>query len=224
MPVIGILGGTSPEVGTVALNLAAFRQALSEAGFVEGRNVAIKYRWAQRHYDRLPALAAELVAEGVDVIVTEGGDPSSLAAKNATPTIPVVFHTTSDPVAIGLVSSLARPLNNLTGVSLLMTGLFPKLLQLICEVVPQAKTIALFVDPNVPTAERVVEITQEAATAMGVRLHLLWAHTGTEIETAFASLGQLYADALLVSYGATQTDHVPALADRYAMPAIYPQR
>jgi putative ABC transport system substrate-binding protein len=131
MPLIGILGASFPDDPAVTLNLAAFRQALSEAGFVEGRNVAIEYRWAQRHSDRLPSLAAELVTDGVDVIVTEGGDASSLAAKNATSAIPVVFHTVSDPVAMGIVASLARPGGNLTGVNLLTTELFPKLLQLI---------------------------------------------------------------------------------------------
>ena len=127
---------------------AAFRQGLSETGYVEGQNVVIEYRRAEGHLDRLPALAADLVARKVDVIVTQGGDASSLAAKNATSTIPILFHTASDPVAIGLVTSFARPGGNLTGVSLMFAELMPKLLELLLELVPQARVIALLVQPG----------------------------------------------------------------------------
>src|SRR5260370_294829 len=123
MPVIGVLSASSPDIPQVMLELAAFRQGLSETGYVEGKNVAIEYRWAERRLDRLPALAADLVARKVDVIVTEGGDSTTLAAKNATSAIPVVFHTSSDPVATGLLASLAHPGRNLTAVRMMNTEL-----------------------------------------------------------------------------------------------------
>src|SRR5439155_11520868 len=148
MPVIGLLGAVSPHVGPVAANLAAWRDGLGETGYVEGQNVRVEYRWADGRYDRLPALAADLVNRKVEVIVTEGGDPSTLAAKGATSTIPIVFHTGSDPVELGLVASLARPGGNLTGVSMLRAELMHKLLDLLLELVPQAMVIALLVNPN----------------------------------------------------------------------------
>jgi putative ABC transport system substrate-binding protein len=224
MPVIGLLGLNSPDVPPVALNLDAFRTAMGEAGFVEGRNVAIEYRWAMSNAQQLDGLAAELVARKVAVIVTEGGDSSTVAAAKATSAIPVVFHTGLDPVGSHLVASLARPGGNLTGVSLLLDGLSPKLLQLVCELVPQARVIALLVDPTQRSAE-MVRLTQEAALAQGVQLHVLKAAVGGgEIERAFATLHQLQPDALLVSYNSTQADLVTALAARHAIPAIYPQR
>jgi putative tryptophan/tyrosine transport system substrate-binding protein len=132
MPAIGILGAVAPDVTGVQLNLAAFREGLGETGFAEGQNVVVEYRWAERRLDRLPALAAELVARKVDVIVTEGGDSTTFAAKQATSTIPVVFHCTSDPVALGIVASLARPGGNLTGVSLMHSELALKLFEMKC--------------------------------------------------------------------------------------------
>src|SRR6266481_3038107 len=185
MPVIGILGAATPEAKQVQLNLAAFRQGLGEFGYVEGQNVAIEYRWAERRPDRLPALAADLVGRKVDVIVTEGGDSSTLAAKNATSTIPVVFHANSDPVAKGLVASLARPGGNLTGISLMGTELTPKLLELLLELVPQARLIVLLVDPSIPRE------TEAASPAKGVQLHVLKGTTEGEIDAAFATLVQL---------------------------------
>jgi putative tryptophan/tyrosine transport system substrate-binding protein len=221
MPVIGILGAVSPESKQVQLNLAAFRQELGETGYVEGQNVAIEYRWAELHFDRLPALAADLVGRTVDVIVTEGGDSSTLAAKNATSTIPVVFHTASDPVAKGLVASLARPGSNLTGVSLMYAELMPKLLELLLELVPQARLIALLVDPTIP---RDVEA---AARAKGVQLLILKAGTESEIDAAFAALVQHHAGALLVGADAffnSRREELVALASRHAVPAIYQGR
>ena len=147
MPVIGLLGSASPDVPAVAEVLAAFRQGLSETGYVEGQTVVIEYRWAEGRYDQLPALAADLVGRKVDVIVTEGGPPSTLAAKNATSAIPIVFHTGTDPVADGLIASLARPGGNLTGFSLLDLELHPKRLELLLEMVPQAKVTALLPEP-----------------------------------------------------------------------------
>ena len=149
MPVIGFLGSLAPDFS--APRVAAFREGLSETGFVDGQSVAIEYRWAEAHFDRLPALAADLVDRKVDVIVTEGGDASVLAAKQATSTIPVVFHTAGDPVAKGLVASLARPGGNLTGVAL--HGLAAKRIELLCDLVPQAQAITFLVNPSNPRTD-----------------------------------------------------------------------
>jgi putative ABC transport system substrate-binding protein len=188
MPMIGYLSPGSGS-GTSAPLAAAFRQGLSETGYVEGQNVAIEYRWAEGHYDRLPALAADLVGRKVDVIVSPGGVPTTLAAKNATSTIPIIFRVGGDPVVDGLVASLARPGGNLTGVALLGDDLTPKRLELLSELVPQAGVIALLVNPNNATAERIIRDAQEAARAKGVRLTILKAGTEKEIDAAFASLG-----------------------------------
>jgi putative ABC transport system substrate-binding protein len=147
MPVIGVLGAGSPDIPGIILNLAALREALAETGYNEGQNVAIEYRWAERRAERLPALAAELVARKVDVIVTEGGDVTTLAAKNATSTIPIVFHGLSDPVALGWAGSRNRPGGNLTGVNMLGGELIPRLRDLLLELVPQAKLIGVLQDP-----------------------------------------------------------------------------
>ena len=217
MPVIGFLGSGSP--GPTASFVAAFRQGLSEAGYVDGQNLAIEYRWAEFHNDRLSALAADLVGRKVDVIVTEGGDPSSLAAKNATSTIPIVFHSSSDPVAVGLVASLARPGGNLTGVSLMQAELMPKLLELLLELVPQARVIALLVNPDSPYAERMIGEVQEAARAKRVDLRILKARTESEIDGAFATLVELQADGLVLG-NVSFRRQIAALASRHAVPAI----
>src|SRR6516165_2753048 len=151
MPVIGYLGSTSP--GPFAMNMAAFHQGLNETGYVEGHNVALEYRWAENHYDRLPALAADLVGRKVDVIAT-GSMPAALAAKEATSTIPVVFETGIDPVEAGLVASFARPGGNLTGVCMLTAALMPKRIELLSELVPQATIIGLLVNPTHSDAAR----------------------------------------------------------------------
>jgi putative ABC transport system substrate-binding protein len=164
-PVIGFLGSTS--LGASAPFLAGFRQGLSETGYVEGQNVAIEYRWAEGRYDRLPALAADLVERKVDVIAAGGGDLGSRAAKNATSTIPIVFTVGGDPVELGLVASLARPGGNLTGISVLAIELNSKRLELLSELVPQARVIALLVNPNSPNAGRMMRDVQEAASAKG---------------------------------------------------------
>src|SRR6266404_6935670 len=169
--------------------LAAFRQGLSETGYVEGQNVAIEYRWAENDYDRLPALAADLVGRKVDLIVAVAVQPS-VAAKNATSTIPIVFMGVSDPVGLGLVASLARPGGNVTGFSNIVSQLNPKRLELLSELVPQAKVIALLANPNVPTthSEPLIADLEEAARTKGVQLAILKAGTESEIDAAFATL------------------------------------
>jgi len=225
MPVIGILGTASP--GAFAPYVTAFRQGLSETGYVEGQNVAIEYRWAEGHYDRLPALAAELVGRKVDVIVSTGGAPTALAAKSATSTIPIVFRIGADAVELGLVASLARPGGNLTGVSLLADELTPKRLELLSELVPQAGVIAVLVNPNNTNAERNIRDGQEAARAKGVRLTILKAGSASEIDTAFATFVPLHAGALVVSadpFLTSRREQLVALASRHAVPAIYAWR
>jgi ABC-type uncharacterized transport system substrate-binding protein len=225
MPVIGFLGSTSP--GPYAPNLAAFRQGLNETGYIEGQNVAIQYRWAEGHNDRLPALAADLVGRRVDVIAARGGTVSALAAKNATSTIPIVFSTGDEPVEIGLVASLARPGGNLTGVSILLDELMPKRLELLSELVPQVGVIALLVNPNNAGADRIVRRMQKAASVRGVQLPIVKAGAEGDFEGAFASLRQLDAGALLVSanpFFNSRRDRIVALAAHYAAPAIYEWR
>jgi putative ABC transport system substrate-binding protein len=192
MPVIGALFTGAPSSSEPFV--AAFRQGLSEAGYVEGRNFAIEYRWAEGHYDQLPALAADLVGRKVDLIMANS-PPSALAAKSATSTIPIVFRSGADPVGDGLVASLAQPRGNLTGVSFVADELTAKRLELLSELVPRAGAIALLVNPNNATAERVIRDVQEAARAKGVELHVLKAASESEIDTAFDSLVQLHAGA-----------------------------
>ena len=225
MPVIGILAAASPDNAGAQRMLAAFREGLGEAGYVEGRNIAIEYRWAEAQFDRLPALAADLVGRKVDVVVTEGGDPSVFAAKQATSTIPVVFHTRRDPVASGLVASLARPGGNLTGFSL--HGLGAKRIELISELVPQAKVFAILVNPNDPSADEDIRDAGEAARAKGVQLHVVKASSDSEIEPAFATLSQLRAGALVVVGSplfSGRRVQLMALVSRHAIPAIYEGR
>jgi len=223
MPVIGVLSATSPSPSGPFMR--AFRQGLSEAGYVEGQNVAIEYRWAEGHYDRLPALAADLVGRKVDLIVANN-PPPALAAKNATSTIPIVFRGGADPVADGLVPSLARPGGNLTGVSI-ADDLTAKRLELLSELVPRARVIALLVNPNSPAAERVIRDVQEAARTKGLQLHVLKAGTESEIDIAFASLVQLHAGALVVAsdpFLSSQREQLVALASRRAIPSSYAWR
>jgi putative ABC transport system substrate-binding protein len=224
MPVIGFLGGFAPSMSAlIELEQAAFREGLSETGYVEGQNVTIEYRRGEGHLDRLPALAADLVARKVDVIVTQGGDSATSAAKQATSTIPILFHTINDPVAAGFVASLAQPGGNLTGVSLMLTELMPKLLELLLEVVPQARVIALLVNPGELATERIIGYMQEAARAKRVDLQILKAHTESEIDGAFATLVELQADGLVLGPVAFRPQ-IAALALRHSVPAIAPQR
>jgi len=219
MPVIGYL---SESPGPFAPFVAAFRHGLSEAGYMEGQNLAIEYRWAEGRYDRLPALAADLIGRNVDVIAAFG-IPSALAAKSATSTIPIVFNV-GDAIERGLVASLARPGGNLTGVSIMTGELMPKRLELLAELVPQAGVIALLLNPNNANTERSIRDMEEAARAKGVQPIILKAGTENEIDTAFASLVQLHAGALLVStdpFFNDRRDQIVALASRHVAPAIY---
>jgi putative tryptophan/tyrosine transport system substrate-binding protein len=222
MPVIGFLGSGSP--GSQAVPVAAFREGLSQTGWVEGQNVMIEYRWAEGRLDQLPALAAELVDRKVDVIAAMAGTPPAVAAKAATSTIPIVFSG-GDPVAMGLVASLARPGGNLTGISSL--DLTPKRLELLSELVPGAKLIALLVNPNNPIAESITTNAQEAARTKGVQLQVLKAGTESEIGTAFTTLAQTHVDGLIQPSDAlfnSRLDQLVALAARHAVPAIYDWR
>ena len=221
MPVIGLLGSGTP--GSTAPGVAAFREGLSETGYVEGQNVAIEYRWAEGHYDRLPALAADLVGRRVDVIAVNGGEQPARAAKNATSKIPIVFIAGGDPVGAGLVASLARPGGNLTGVTFMNAELMPKRLELLSELVPQASVIALLVNPDNPGTEPMIRDVQEAARAKPVQLRVLRASTESEIDTAFAALAQVQAGALVLAadpFFGQRRDQLVALAARHAVPAI----
>jgi putative tryptophan/tyrosine transport system substrate-binding protein len=224
MPVIGFLGAGSP--GPNVPFIAAFRQGLSEAGWVEGQNLAIEYRWADGRYDRLPALAADLVGRQVDVIAASDL-PAARAAKSAASTIPIVFAVGTDPVGDGLVASLARPGGNLTGVTFIMTELLPKRLELLSELVPGISVIALLVNANNTNAEPQTRDMQEAARVKGVRLLILKAGSEREIDAAFATLVQGQAGALVVSadgFFFSRRDQLVTLASRHAVPAIYDVR
>src|SRR6516165_10996905 len=225
MPMVGFLGSGSPDPSNPFT--AAFLQGLRETGYVDGQNLTIEYRWAASRYDRLPALAADLVARKVDVIAASGGLEAAVPAKNATSTTPIVFFAVSDPVGNRLIASLARPGGNVTGVSPLSIELMPKRLELLSELVPQAGAIALLVNPNNQQTERVIGDVEEAARAKGVQLPVLKASTESEIDAAFASLAQLHVGALIVTadpfFGA-QRDHLAALASRYSVATIYPWR
>jgi putative ABC transport system substrate-binding protein len=223
MPVIGVLSPASYD--PFSTFVTAFRQGLSEAGYVEGENLAIEYRFAEGHYDRLPALAADLVGRKVDLIMANS-PPAALAAKSATSTIPIVFRGGTDPVGDGLVASLARPGGNLTGVSL-ADDVTAKRLQLLSELVPRVGVIALMVNPNTPSAERVIRDLQEAARTKGLQLHVLKAGSESEINSAFASLVQLHVDALVVAadpFLSSRREQLVALASRHAVPSSYAWR
>jgi putative ABC transport system substrate-binding protein len=226
VPVIGFLGAAVPDDAEVARNLTAFREGLAETGYVEGQNVQIEYRWAEDHYERLPALAAEFVTRKVGLIVNEGGSPSLLAAKQATSTIPIVFHTGIDPVASGLVASLAHPGGNLTGVSILMVELLPKLFQFVFELAPKASNVALLINPGNASVELVLRQFQEVVRDDRIHLRVMTATTEAEIDAAFASLRQKPADALIVgsdTFFTTRRDQIIALAAQSRIPTVYPQ-
>jgi putative tryptophan/tyrosine transport system substrate-binding protein len=222
MPAIGFLHFGS-AVAFAPEMAAAFDAGLSEIGYVNGRSVAIEYRWAEGHYDRLPALATDLVNYHVDVIVAISS-PATFAAKRATSTIPIVFLGVSDPVANGLIASLARPGGNLTGFSLFNVELTAKRLEFLSELVPHARSIALLVNPDNPQVESVISSAKTAADAKGVQLSVLQAGREDQIDAAFAGLADLQARGLVVQsdpFFGSRSQQLVALASRYAVPAIY---
>jgi ABC-type uncharacterized transport system substrate-binding protein len=221
LPVIGFLGtrasGDDPQL------LTAFRRGLEEAGYVEGRNVAIEYRFAENQYDRLPALAADLVQRQVALIAANGA--AAQAAKAATATIPIVFTAGFDPVEVGLVASLNRPGGNITGVGVLDVELGPKRLELLHELIPTATMIAVLVNPSDPArAETTLRQLQAAAHSLGLHLHVLNASTDSDFDTVFASLIQLHAGGLVIGgepFFNSRSEQLGALTIRHAVPTIY---
>jgi putative tryptophan/tyrosine transport system substrate-binding protein len=221
LPVIGFLHGASPE--GYAPMVTAFRQGLKEAGYVEGHNVAIEYRWAEGHYDRLPALAADLVHRQVAVIVT-GGTPPAFAAKAATSTIPIVINVGIDPVRAGLIASLNRPGGNVTGIAILTSELAAKRVELLHELLRTSTAVATLVNPTSPLTEPEIKGVRDAARSLGLELHVLNAATVSEIDAAFGRLIELRAGALVVGvdpFLTSQRQQIVALAERRSVPAIY---
>jgi putative tryptophan/tyrosine transport system substrate-binding protein len=220
--VIGFLNNLSP--GAIARPVAAFREGLKETGYIEGHNIVIEYRWAESHDDRLLEMAADLVRRQVAVIVATGGGASALAAKAATTTIPIVFSSATDPVELGLVVSLNRPGGNATGVHVMTNSLEAKRLGLLHELLPNAATISVLVNPGTPGADSQLTEAETAAQALARKIHVLRAHNEPELDSAFATLAEDHADALLVAADPFFNAHrqqIVTLAARYAIPAIY---
>jgi ABC-type uncharacterized transport system substrate-binding protein len=226
VPVIGVISAEWPDQFTDRLR--AFHNGLRETGYVEGRNVAIEYRWAEGRNDRLAALAAELVRRQVAAIVAAGSTPAALVARAATTTIPIVFYIGADPVKEGLVTSLSRPEGNVTGVVTLNVEVAAKRLELLHELVPTATIVALLVNPTNPTlAETITRDLEVAARTLGVQLHVLHASSEREIDTAFATLVELRAGALVIGADAffnSRSEQLAALTLHHAVPAIYQYR
>ena len=225
MPVIGFLGSTSPNMYTVRLR--AFHAGLKEAGYIEGQNAAIQYRWAEDQNDRLPALAAELVRRSVTVLVAAGGTPSAIAAKAATATIPIVFALATDPIKLGLVASLNRPGGNLTGVANLNAEMGPKRLELLREVLPAATVVAVLTNPTSGTGEPFLRALQPAAQALGVQLRVLNASNDRELDAVYAALAQPRAAALVISpdtFFNSRSQRIAELSLHHAVPTIYQYR
>jgi len=225
MPVVGYLGAESPIA--FASRVKTFRQGLGETGYVEGRNIAIEFRWAEGQHNRLSALAADLVGRQVAVIVAPGGAPAALAAKSATTTIPIVFEMGADPIAIGLVGSLSRPGGNLTGVTSLSVEVTPKRLEFLHEVIPAAGKFAILVNPTSPTTDSQLRNLQASASARGLQLHVLQAGSERDFDTVFATWPQLQAAGLVCASDtmfATHSEQLATLAVRHAVPAIQQSR
>jgi putative ABC transport system substrate-binding protein len=222
MPVIGFMSARSPA--EAASDLAAFRQGLGQAGYFEGKNVAIEYRWAEGHYDRLPGMAAELVAGQVAVIAATGGEPSGLAAKAATTTIPIVCTLGGDAVAAGLVAQINRPGGNITGVTIIGIEMGPKRVELAHKLVPNAGMLAMLINSKFPMSRAETSEMQAAARSLGLQMTVLDAGAETEIEAAFAALAQEKAGALLVNTDPLllgKREQIVQLAARYKIPTIY---
>jgi putative tryptophan/tyrosine transport system substrate-binding protein len=226
MPVIGYLSPASADDDHKNFTVP-FLQGLKEAGYVEGQNVAIEFRWAENQFDRLPALATDLVRRRVAVIVASGA-PAALAAKAATTTIPIVFASGADPVAQGLVASLNRPGANVTGSAILTAELAPKLLQLLRDLIPNAALFGVLADPSFPLTQSAIADLQAAARTLGRQLFVVNAGTDSDLETAFTTLSQQRVGAVLVSAGTTvlnrRVEQLAALAGRHGLPAMFPYR
>ena len=225
MPVIGFLNAGSPAERMKLV--AAFRHALSEAGYIEGQNVSIEYRWAENQYDRLPGLVADLIRHEVRVIATPGSTPAALAAKRATTTIPIVVSSGSDPVKLGLVASLGRPGGNVTGMSFLTSLLVSKQFDLLHELAPATKAIGVLVNPNFPDTETITSDAQAAADARGQKLVVTKARTANDLDLVFTTLLQQRIGALLVPAEPllfSRRERIVALAADHAVPAIYSLR
>jgi putative ABC transport system substrate-binding protein len=225
VPVIGFLSSASPKAYTG--RVAGFRKGLNESGYIDDQNVKIEFRWAQGQYDQLPVFAADLVQQNVAVIVSSGGDVPALSAKAATSSIPIVTVSGSDPVKAGLVASFNRPGGNVTGASFVATELETKRLEILRDVVPTAAVIGVLVNPSNPAAESRSKDLQMAARTLERNIHIVSASSESDLETAFATLTQQRADALLVStdsFFTSQRDRLVALAAHHALPAIYPWR
>jgi putative tryptophan/tyrosine transport system substrate-binding protein len=223
MPVIGFLNGQSAQA--FAPMVTSFRRGLNEAGYVEGQNVAIEYRWAEGQYDRLPAFAADLVRRQVAVIAATGGNNSALVAMQATSTIPIVFTSSANPIERGLVASINRPGGNVTGVSWFGAELGPKRLEVLRQLVPNATIVALLINPNNPESVRQPVELQDAARAIGLQLVVLTATTTGEIDTAFTAMVQNRVDALIVAsdpfFANPAREQIIGLAAHHAIPTIY---
>jgi putative ABC transport system substrate-binding protein len=224
-PIIGFLSSGSPQAD--AWRFGAFRRGLNQAGYVEGHNVASEFRWAGERYDRLPALAMDLVRSQPAIIVAVGGPAAALAAKSATETIPILFAIAGDPVQLGLVSSINRPGGNATGVSTLFSSIVAKQLETLHEIMPKAAVIGCLVNPNNPNAGTGIREAQEAARTLGLGLNIMNATMEHEIDAAFVALARARVDALVVVTDPlfnSRPDQLAALAARHALPAIYPYR
>jgi putative tryptophan/tyrosine transport system substrate-binding protein len=224
MPVIGILAAPAPPY---AENVSAIRRGLSEAGFVEGQNVAIEFRWAEGQPDRLPALAEDLVKRQVAVIISVGGTAPLAAARSATSTIPIVFHMGADPVRLGFVRSFNRPGGNITGISLLQVAMAEKRLEVLRELVPAAKTIGLLANPANPNVETVVPGLHDTADALGLHLVAKYGSSPSDVDLAFESFVRDRVQALLVDSDAvflSRRQQITALAARHSVPTIYVSR
>jgi putative ABC transport system substrate-binding protein len=221
MPVLGFVNAASPE--GYRRPLSSFLKGLSEAGYIEGRNVAIEYRWADGQYDRIPAFMADLVHRGVNVIAATS-TPAALAAKAMNTTVPIVFTTGGDPVRLGLVGSLSRPGGNLTGASILNVEVAPKRLELMHEVMPAATDIALLVNPTQPMTEPALRSLQAVASNLSIKLHILHASNKLDLATVFAAMAQVRAQALVIgldNFFTVHSEEIAALTVRHRMPAIY---